>query len=271
MSRLLAAALRYATRWPVFPCLPGSKRPATTNGFHDATRDPQQIRAWWHAEPERNVAMPTGEASGVFVVDVDGEDGLAALTEFAGRVPATLTQATPSGGFHLLFCHHGQTPNTARKLGPQLDTRGDGGYVLLTPSRVNGCEYRWVTRGEPAAQPGWLLRLTRTPPPKGARTGPPTAEDGNLDGYVKAAVADECDQLSVMPPASGRNQRLNVAAGKLGQLVAVAALDSESVYDHLLAACEANGLLREDGERACRKTIASGLSWGMKHPREVSA
>ena len=40
---MLAAALRYAlANWPVFPCIPGEKVPATRHGFLDATTDPGQ-------------------------------------------------------------------------------------------------------------------------------------------------------------------------------------------------------------------------------------
>ena len=38
----LRQALAYARRgWPVFPCLPGQKVPATRHGFRDATTDPR--------------------------------------------------------------------------------------------------------------------------------------------------------------------------------------------------------------------------------------
>ena len=44
----LRQALAYARRgWPVFPCLPGQKIPATRHGFRDATTDEQQITAWF--------------------------------------------------------------------------------------------------------------------------------------------------------------------------------------------------------------------------------
>ncbi len=65
------AAQAYArVGWPVFPCHPGSKEPATLHGFLDASTDERQIRQWWRRDPERNVAIATG-APGPDVVDVD--------------------------------------------------------------------------------------------------------------------------------------------------------------------------------------------------------
>src|SRR5690625_4537949 len=56
---------------PVFPCVPGEKRPLTRRGFHDATADLDQVSAWWDRWPGANLAIPTGPASGIDVVDVD--------------------------------------------------------------------------------------------------------------------------------------------------------------------------------------------------------
>lgn len=42
---------------PVFPCVPGGKRPLTEHGFHDATTDLDQIAAWWRQHPEANIAV----------------------------------------------------------------------------------------------------------------------------------------------------------------------------------------------------------------------
>src|SRR5579859_6740619 len=70
-GRRLQAALAYACiGWPVFPCRPGQKTPATTRGFLDATTDPERITAWWTAVPGRNLAIATG-APGPDVLDVD--------------------------------------------------------------------------------------------------------------------------------------------------------------------------------------------------------
>jgi Bifunctional DNA primase/polymerase, N-terminal len=57
----LRQALAYARRgWPVFPCLPGQKIPATTHGYQDATTDEQQITSWFGRGQRWNLAIATG-------------------------------------------------------------------------------------------------------------------------------------------------------------------------------------------------------------------
>ena len=79
----LRQALAYARRgWPVFPCLPGQKVPATRHGYRDATTDPEQITGWFTRHPDCNLAIATG-APGPDVLDVDDHgpagNGYAAL------------------------------------------------------------------------------------------------------------------------------------------------------------------------------------------------
>ncbi len=92
----------------------------------------------------------TGERSGVIVIDLDrrpdkGIDGLAAL-QALGEVPNTLTVLTPSGGFHLYYRWPGfRVPNSASRLGPGIDIRGDGGMVVIPDSmHRNGGTYKFL-------------------------------------------------------------------------------------------------------------------------------
>jgi hypothetical protein len=91
---------------PVFPCVPGQKRPLTPRGFHDATTDLAQIEHWWARWPEANLGLPTGAVSGVVVVDVDvrehvdGRESMRRALD-AGRVGMPVfTVVSPSGGRH---------------------------------------------------------------------------------------------------------------------------------------------------------------------------
>ena len=118
----------------VFPCSK-DKKPLTPNGFKDATTDENQIRKWWSQSPYALIAMPTGETTGIFVLDVDGTEGeesLKALEAKYGSLPLSRTIKTRrEGGRHIYFKHTPGLGNSVKKLGPGLDTRGDGGYVII--------------------------------------------------------------------------------------------------------------------------------------------
>lgn len=139
-SSLAAFALEYAAQGlPVFPCIPGAKRPATKHGFHDASADADQIRSWWDRWPAANIGLPTGAQFDC--IDVDGRVGhesLALLTALPEIIGQTLTPR----GTHLYIHPTGRGNRAA--LVPGIDYRGAGGYVVAPPSRLSdGGVYRW--------------------------------------------------------------------------------------------------------------------------------
>lgn len=132
---LLNSALYYASQGiAVFPCRPGQKRPATLNGFYDATTDPAKIREWWGRMPDANVAYPTGRAFDV--LDIDGPTGYESLGQLRadGVLPGIIARATTPRGVHLYLPVTGDGNST--NLLPGIDFRGDGGFVVAPPSRV---------------------------------------------------------------------------------------------------------------------------------------
>lgn len=152
-SHLELAALTMAQEHglPVFPLAPRGKTPLTPNGFKDATTHPDQLAAWWTHNRDANIGMPTGPASGVFVVDVDGAEGFTALAATFPPLPPTWTVQTGKGR-HYWFRNPDGIPlgNSARRLGAQLDTRGAGGYVVCPPSvHPSGRVYRWASGCSP--------------------------------------------------------------------------------------------------------------------------
>lgn len=128
---------------PVFPCVPGGKQPLTKRGFHDASADPEQVIAWWRHWPDANLGLPTGAASGVDVVDVDVHSGGSGFPAFERARCAGFVEGwawlvrTPSAGVHAYFL---RTPTTEQRSwqvpGKHVDFRGDGGYIVLPPSKV---------------------------------------------------------------------------------------------------------------------------------------
>jgi hypothetical protein len=143
----LRQALAYARRgWPVFPCLPGQKIPATQHGFRDATTDPNQITGWFTRHPDHNLAIATG-APGPDVLDVDQHgpagNGYTALGRLrrAGLLDgATAYVRTPSGGLHAYFT--GTAQRSGHLSAQHLDFLSSGGYILAPPSQVGGRPYQ---------------------------------------------------------------------------------------------------------------------------------
>ncbi|HUK57587.1 MAG TPA: bifunctional DNA primase/polymerase, partial [Stellaceae bacterium] len=99
-----------------FPCR-ADKRPTTPHGFLDATADPAGLRELWRLYPGVLVALPTGAANGIDVLDVDPRhDGDVFLAEVESKLPPTLTLQTLSGGRHLYFIHADGLRNSAGKI-----------------------------------------------------------------------------------------------------------------------------------------------------------
>jgi hypothetical protein len=128
--------------WSIFPLLPRSKLPATTNGFKDATNHFGKIMEWHSANSEYNWGLATGK---LIVIDVDPKNG-GSLDSLSG-LPQTLIAKTGSGGCHLYYKNSGlDIRNSVSKLAPGVDVRGQGGYVVLPPStHPNGNKYEWLT------------------------------------------------------------------------------------------------------------------------------
>jgi Bifunctional DNA primase/polymerase, N-terminal len=165
VTALLAAALEYAQhRWPVFPCAVRGKVPAIARGFYAATTNPETIRRHWRIA-DRNIGIPTGSASGFWVLDVDGNAGEASLRGLEikhGRLPASREVITGGGGRHLWFKYTGPIQSTTGRIGPGIDTRAAAGYVIVPPSiHPNGRRYEWSVDSidEPAIAPDWSLNL----------------------------------------------------------------------------------------------------------------
>ena len=71
MNPVLEHALKLvADGIPVFPCKP-DKSPYTKNGFKNASINPEQVKAWWNQFSDAMIGMPTGKASGIWVLDID--------------------------------------------------------------------------------------------------------------------------------------------------------------------------------------------------------
>lgn len=150
---------------PVFACAPGGKRPLTAHGFQDASTDPAIVGSWWRRWPEANIGIPTGAASGVDVVDVDVHPTGTGFPAFEQARRARFVEGwawlvrTPSGGAHAYFPRGAASEQRSWQVpAKHIDFRGDGGYIIVPPSRIPGDDgvarpYRQIATAE-HHQPG---------------------------------------------------------------------------------------------------------------------
>jgi hypothetical protein len=261
-----------------FPVRQG-EAPLGRRRLQAASKNPEQISAWWREFPHALIGVPTGAASGIFAVDLDGvahggPDGLVAWDKLtAGRAASpTLRHETPNGGIHLVYRYDPQRPVTNRRgaLPEGVDVRGDGGYTIWPPSKLpDGRSWRVPENCETDAisdAPEWLYELLAETP----ATPPSSGKSNGAGAYADAALADELAAVSSARRGQ-RNATLNKAAFSLGQFVAAQALSAPDVEARLYGAAQASGLAADDGERSVRATIRSGLEAGQRQPRDIPA
>lgn len=187
---------------PVFPCVPGEKRPLTAHGFHSATTDLNQVRRWWQRVPAANIGLPTGAASGLVVVDVDVHRGGDGFRNFSRVTEMGLTGRwawmvrTPSGGMHAYFA---ATPGVEQPCwsvpSRHIDFRGDGGYVVAPPSAVTISDgstrtYSLMSFGPRAGtvDSAALNRVLTPPKPPPSRSSPPAGMPGTNQSPERLAA-----------------------------------------------------------------------------------
>ena len=258
------AALAFACAGvPVFPCVPNGKRPLTPAGFHDATIDEQRIRQWFHRWPTANIGMPTGTPSGVDVVDVDVRDNGSGVDAFRDVVGICgfrdfARVRTPSGGMHAYFPTGSHAQPCWQAARAHIDFRGDGGYVLVPPSRLRVGEklvrYRAISVATHEATPvdGSMLRRLIDPPR--------VRSDAHRNGTEanSAALAAWVSRLG----EGERNHGLFWAACRL--------FDSGTTADEAQSALGPAAMKTGLGEREIATTIGSAWRRSTSRPAERS-
>lgn len=167
-------ALAYlAHGWSVIPVKPLDKRPLVKWEPYQAERATvAEVEHWLAVWPDCNLGLVTGAISGVVALDIDGAAGVQSLRDHGRTPPATLLQKTPHG-WHAVYALNGTAVKTAAGILPHVDTRGDGGYIVVAPSRLGDGVYRWHARMVPVPVPEWMERETTSPI---ARQAPASAE-----------------------------------------------------------------------------------------------
>jgi hypothetical protein len=138
---IIETALEVAEEYPVFPC-DAKKRPVCQGGFKAASQDPDEVERLFSIPGAALIGIPTGEVSGISVIDIDvrdGKEGKEWVEKNAEMLGITKVAQTQSGGWHYYYRHVSGIRNRAGIDGC-VDVRGDGGYVIHPESTG----YRWL-------------------------------------------------------------------------------------------------------------------------------
>ncbi len=144
-------------------CSSPGKHPRTISGHQEATAHMPTIMGWLSTiDGPINIGMPV--PAGILIIDLDprngGSETWLGLESDHGAFPDTLMQATGSDpqGCHAWYAVNAETKYPG-KLGPGVDTRQLGNYVVVAPSKhVSGREYQWFPGQTPVARaPDWIL------------------------------------------------------------------------------------------------------------------
>lgn len=211
--------------------------------------DEPTVRGWFAAG--HNLGLRTGERSGLVVIDDDQcKHNASGYT----APPTGLVARSPTGSTHHYYrAPSGACPrNSASKIAPYVDVRGEGGQVVVPPSihPVERADYRWQSLGEPAPWPVFQVDMSAL------------ANAANVAKYAQTALVREAVQVRTAPQGT-KHDTLNRAAFNLGQLMAGGELTESEVRAELLSAAAIAGFV----EREANRTISDGIKAGAKSPR----
>jgi hypothetical protein len=267
--------------WFIFPLRQNGKEPITSNGFKDASNDPQVIQDWALKFPNANIGIAT-EASNLIVVDCDSSKGetppapwnqpgikegvdvfLTAVEESGNKFDFnTFTVNTPNNGLHYYFHDQGSPiPSRTNVNGLwRVDIRSKGGYIVAPGSCLTPGSYEVDEIGGIAPMPSWMRALVS---PKKSTTitaiKTSTTTYSKSSGYYEAGVRREIQTLS-MASVGTRNESLNRASFSCGKLVWACPELRDFVINALKHSALSIGLTETEAARTIASAFKAGLA-----------
>jgi len=142
----LDMALKYFDLgWSIIPVKTKSKQPLITwKKYQHQLPSRREVRTWWRENPEAGIGVVLGKISGVFCVDVDGDQGEQILKKVGIDLESSgaLTQQTPRGR-HYFFAY--PQDGILQRNFEGGEVRSSGHYVNVYPSiHPSGTRYSWI-------------------------------------------------------------------------------------------------------------------------------
>jgi len=241
-----------------------------------ATDNAKIITDWFDAArgrfPDASLCIATGE-SGLVVVDGDGEEGVRNLR--ALDLPQTWIVRTPGGGEHHYYRADPARPvrNSASKIAPNVDIRGDGGFTFAPPSADARGVYMTIEDGPES--------LPIVPQSVSGSTGPAVPKEDVFelpgkpqhDGVWPAEQAWKrakgwLDKVSEAPDGAV-NDTLSRASYFVGKFVGGGLWAPEQAEAGLMGALHKNPVHDIADDPRMLKTVRSQLTAGAQHPYAV--
>jgi hypothetical protein len=136
----------------------------------------------WRQYPGGLIGVPTGETSDVDALDLDSAKHPEAVVLWMSnqnRIPLTRTHQSGNGGLHLLFRHHGLSRTGNGRIGPGIDVKANGGYIVWWPAYG-----RKLVKDLPISEwPDWLI-FKQQPKTFSPKSVPRLCGSQNIDGLA---------------------------------------------------------------------------------------
>jgi hypothetical protein len=237
---LLKAALTYAEAgWYVLPTDPADiKNPGSVvkGKWHEkSSRDPEQVRRWWTANPNYGIALHCGRSgAGVFDLDMDslsridgyGLSGIAGALAGAGAIQGTRRDGDRGHYMFLLPDDGKEYGNSAGAFTVAGEFRGKNGVIIAAPTPhpdadMKGGDYRQVRTGPLGPLPD-VLRACLT---EAAETADPLT-NAEMDAFLDTHTGEGCGREGCRHTIAGQvtqlQQRIAGGASRHESLVSVA-------------------------------------------------
>jgi hypothetical protein len=126
--------------------------------YQSRRASPSEIVGWFKNSPEKNIGVATGKISGIVVVDIEKGGN-------SEGYPPTVTAKSGGAGVHLFYKHPGYDVPNGTRVKELTDIRGDGGFIIVAPSKSEKGQYEWITPFESLEKltemPEWVGKIKK--------------------------------------------------------------------------------------------------------------